>query len=177
MIVSFRLSQIAKGTAAGAALLFLGLHGACAQDVTNKAGMPHGMSAHHFNFGEPGKAGTIDRTVNIAMEDLRFEPASLIIRRGETIRFVVSNHSEIDHDFTLGDAATQIAHRKEMAEMMANGGRMHHHDDPNAMMVGPGQVKQLIWTFSRTGKLQFDCNIPGHYEAGMRGTITVVDKQ
>jgi uncharacterized cupredoxin-like copper-binding protein len=40
-------------------------------------------------------------------------------------------------------------------------------------MVGPGQQRELIWKFTRAGNFEFDCNVPGHYEAGMRGVIEV----
>jgi uncharacterized cupredoxin-like copper-binding protein len=48
-----------------------------------------------------------------------------------------------------------------------------HGDEANAIMLKPGQRKELIWKFSTPGKLEFDCNIPGHAESGMTGTIDV----
>ncbi|MDR3518163.1 MAG: cupredoxin family protein [Azospirillaceae bacterium] len=172
LLVSFRLPQIAKSAAVAAALLFLGVPGARAHDMANMEGT---HNAETFRFGEPGKASKVTRTINIAMKDISFEPASLTIKTGETIRFVVTNVSEIDHDFTLGDVATQTAHRKEMAEMIENGGDMHH-SDPNAITVKAHESKVLIWKFSRAGNFEFDCNIPGHFESGMAGVIAVVDK-
>lgn len=130
------------------------------------------MQPARFAFGSPGVAAEVDRTVEITMGDLSFTPASLDVRAGETIRFVITNKSAIDHDFTLGDTKTQIAHRAEMLEAMKNG-EMHHGDDPNAVVVKAGQRRELIWTFSRAGRLEYDCNVPGHYEAGMKGVITV----
>jgi uncharacterized cupredoxin-like copper-binding protein len=47
------------------------------------------------------------------------------------------------------------------------------HDDPNAIAVKPAETHELVWKFSRAGQVQYDCNIPGHYEMGMKGTITV----
>ena len=47
------------------------------------------------------------------------------------------------------------------------------HDDPNGITVKPGQTQDLTWTFGRAQQLEFDCNIPGHYESGMKGTIIV----
>jgi uncharacterized cupredoxin-like copper-binding protein len=99
--------------------------------------------------------------------------ADLPAQERETIRFVVTNKSKLDHDFTIGDPATQTAHRSEMAEAIRKGEGMAHGEDPNAMLVKAGQKRELIWKFTRAGKLEFDCNVPGHYEAGMRGTIAV----
>jgi uncharacterized cupredoxin-like copper-binding protein len=39
--------------------------------------------------------------------------------------------------------------------------------------VAAGQVGELVVTFPKAMTLQMACLIPGHYEAGMRGTITV----
>lgn len=144
------------------------------------AAKPH---AHHsgttdgkFTFGEPGTPSKVDRVVKITMRDLSFEPNELDMTAGETIRFVVTNAGAVDHDFTLGDAATQIAHRKEMAEAMETSGGMHHHHDANAITVKAGEVRELIWKFTEPGRLEFDCNVPGHYEAGMGGVILVRGK-
>ena len=45
------------------------------------------------------------------------------------------------------------------------------HDDPNSVLVEPGAVEELIWTFSSATELEFACNVPGHYQAGMFGRV------
>jgi uncharacterized cupredoxin-like copper-binding protein len=181
-VVSFRPSLIVSRGAIGAAFLFLGLHGAGAQSADSMmgmkgmegmAGMHHSESDQTFRFGEPGTAARVDRTVTITMKDMSFEPDHLTVKAGETIRFVIANQSEADHDFTIGDVEEQTAHRKEMAEMMEKGSEMHHDDDANAVSVKAGQTGTLIWKFSKAGSFEFDCNIPGHFEAGMKGVIVV----
>jgi len=47
------------------------------------------------------------------------------------------------------------------------------HRDAHAMFVPAGETRVLIWTFSGQGEFEFDCNMPGHFEAGMRGRISV----
>ncbi|MNG22690.1 Copper binding protein, plastocyanin/azurin family [compost metagenome] len=47
------------------------------------------------------------------------------------------------------------------------------HDDPNTVMLEPGQSAELTWTFSQSTGLEFACNIPGHYQAGMVGNVEV----
>jgi uncharacterized cupredoxin-like copper-binding protein len=127
-----------------------------------------------FIFGEPGVPSEIDRVVAVTMHDMSFEPAVLEVKVGETIRFAVTNKSEADHDFTVGDPATQTAHRKEMADALEKTGAMHHHHEPNAITVKAGESGDLVWKFTRAGRFEFDCNVPGHYEAGMKGVIRVV---
>jgi uncharacterized cupredoxin-like copper-binding protein len=43
--------------------------------------------------------------------------------------------------------------------------------------VDPGKTGEIVWTFNRAGSFELACLIAGHYEAGMRGTITVTPKQ
>jgi len=46
-------------------------------------------------------------------------------------------------------------------------------DEPNAFVLDPGQTKETTWTFTAAGELLYGCHQPGHYGAGMVGTITV----
>jgi uncharacterized cupredoxin-like copper-binding protein len=182
----FKVSHASAPTLGiAAALLLLGTHAAGAGSVMQSdnmfmPGMSHASGMHggsvmgkKLSFGEPGKPDRVDRALIVTMGDATFDPSSLQVGVGETIRFVVTNKSEIDHDFTIGDAKTQIAHRKEMAEAMEHSGTMDHSDDPNAVLVKPGETRELLWKFTRLGRFEFDCNIPGHYEAGMTGVIEV----
>jgi uncharacterized cupredoxin-like copper-binding protein len=47
------------------------------------------------------------------------------------------------------------------------------HDDPNSVLVEPGKTAELTWTFTKASGLEFACNIPGHYQAGMVGKLNV----
>jgi len=136
----------------------------------------HAAPAETFTVGEPGKRAKVDRTIAIKMNDMSFEPNSLHVRLNETVRFVVTNTSRVDHEFVLGDVASQIAHRKEMVEMAEKGEDMGGDHDPNAVGVKAAKTGELIWRFTRAGAYEFDCNIPGHFESGMTGAIEVYAK-
>ena len=171
------LPSLALRAAATLAVVLVTAQTALASSDMVMPGMHHGQAATKtFAFGEPGKPDKADRTVTIVMTDNRFDPDKLEVKLGETVRFLLTNASTLDHDFTLGDAPIQKAHRMEMAEMAKEGGEMHHADDPNALFVEAGQTRELTWKFTRAGRIEFDCNVPGHYEAGMAGTISVVRK-
>ena len=137
--------------------------------------------AHEGNFqsslfGEPGKPSQVDRVVKVDMKNMRFDPSQISVKSGETIRFFVTNSDQIDHEFVIGDAASQTEHRKEMAQMaeMIAMGHVMNHTDLNAVSVRPGETKTLVWKFSRSGKFEIDCNIAGHFESGMTGIVDVV---
>jgi len=158
--------------------------------VALAAGSHSGGHGHGPAIGEPGDAAAADRTIEVVMGDNYFEPEHLTIGAGETVRFVVKNDGEFLHEFNLGTAAMHAAHQKEMATMMEHGMitptgidheqmQMDHgvhgmeHDDANSVLVEPGATKELVWKFSADTHLEFACNIPGHYEAGMMGEIDV----
>jgi uncharacterized cupredoxin-like copper-binding protein len=133
----------------------------------------HDGNFQSSQFGEPGKPSQVDRVVKIEIKNMRFDPSQISVKSGETIRFFVTNSDQIDHEFVIGDAASQAEHRKEMAEMMTMGHVMKH-TDPNAVSVTTGETKTLVWKFSRSGKFEIDCNVAGHFEAGMSGIVDVI---
>ena len=152
--------------------------------------------AGHYDFGQPAPAASATRTVEVDMTDMAFTPKSLEVKAGETVRFVLVNNGQLLHEFNLGNAAMHAAHQKEMLEMQQSGmltptgvgrGAMDHsamghgsmempgmkHDDPNSVLVEPGKTAELTWTFSKADNLEFACNVPGHYQAGMVGKVKV----
>ena len=145
--------------------------------------------AHTYAFGHAAPASKATRTVEVTLQDISFSPESLDVKAGETVRFVLVNKGQLLHEFNLGDAAMHAEHQKEMLQMQASGmltstgmGKMDHgamghgemkHDDPNSVLVEPGKTAELTWTFSKATGLEFACNLPGHYQAGMVGKLTV----
>jgi uncharacterized cupredoxin-like copper-binding protein len=130
-------------------------------------------AGHTHAIGRPGDAKKVTRTVELTMTDqMRFEPAAVRVKQGETIRFVVHNKGEMKHELVLGTDADL----KQHAAMMQKFPEMEH-DDPHAITVEPGKTGELVWQFTRAGNLRFVCLVPGHYEAGMVGKLTVQQAQ
>jgi uncharacterized cupredoxin-like copper-binding protein len=130
-------------------------------------------AGHNHAIGRPGDAKKVTRTVELTMTDqMRFEPAAVLVKQGETIRFVVHNKGEMKHELVLGTDADL----KQHAAMMQKFPEMEH-DDPHAITVEPGKTGELVWQFTRPGNLRFGCLVPGHYEAGMVGRLTVQQAQ
>jgi uncharacterized cupredoxin-like copper-binding protein len=49
------------------------------------------------------------------------------------------------------------------------------HADPNAIRLAPGARGEIIWTFANAGEFSFACLVPGHYDSGMKGDISVAN--
>ncbi|MFJ4112642.1 plastocyanin/azurin family copper-binding protein [Pseudomonas sp. NPDC089758] len=142
-----------------------------------------------FAFGEPAPAAKATRTVEVVLKDIAFEPANLHVKAGETVRFVLINEGKLPHEFNLGDKAMHAQHQKEMIAMQGKlftagmnhegtgHGQVDHgahgHDAGNTVLVQPGQRAELTWTFRQSAPIEFACNVPGHYQAGMVGPLTI----
>lgn len=141
-------------------------------------GMAHGdhaaMMGHHQSAGasaagQAGDPAKVSRTIEVKMDDsMRFTPAKISVKAGETIRFFVKNTGKTHHEMVIGTAAEL----KEHAEMMRKMPDMQHND-ANMLRLAAGQRGGLVWTFSQAGTVDFACLVPGHFEAGMKGQVAV----
>jgi len=138
---------------------------------------PAGHSHHHghgasFSAGKPGDPRKPARVIEVRMAEgdgkMLFVPDRLEIRKGEQVRFVLRNDGALEHEFVLASTADNLAH----AEAMKQAPEMAH-DEPNAKRLAPGKTGEIVWRFTRAGRFEYGCLIPGHREAGMTGTVVV----
>jgi uncharacterized cupredoxin-like copper-binding protein len=113
----------------------------------------------------PGDAGFVagspasPRVVQVvATPQLRFLPAVVTVQAGETITFEVTTMGPVVHEFMVGPAADVAADKA---------------GTPEIADLGMMQTRSLTYTFTGTGPFAFACHVPGHFEAGMSGTIVV----
>jgi uncharacterized cupredoxin-like copper-binding protein len=133
------------------------------------AAFAHDDGAGEQPFGRAGVASQATRTIAVSMNDaMRFEPAEIRVRKGETVRIVVANTGKLRHEFVLG---TMDALR-EHAEMMRKMPGMEHHEAHMAT-VEPGGKATIVWRFTKPGTFDYACLEPGHLEAGMVGKVIV----
>ena len=129
------------------------------------------------NTRESGSATTVDAaatpagtpTVDVAMQDIKFDQTTLTVTAGETIDFRFTNTGKIAHDAFIGDNDAQMEHEREMSQM----GNMSHSADEAAITVQPGAAGELAYTFTEPGTYEVGCHQPGHYGAGMKIEVIV----
>ncbi len=147
--------------------------------------------AHVDAIGAPGNPAEATRTIEVIMADNYYEPEQLEVTPGETVKFVVRNEGALVHEFNIGTAGM---HREQQAElrmmlehgiiefdkihrdrmkMDMGGGHVMDHDEPNAILLEPGEAAEVTWKFHGRERLEFACNMPGHYESGMVGQIAL----
>jgi plastocyanin len=99
---------------------------------------PDGAGAHaeaevREGAGSSLVAQVVTRTVDVRMLDtMRFEPALVHVRAGETVRFAARNVGAMEHELVIG-TAPEI---KEHAELM-RAGSAHNHQGGAAIKVAP----------------------------------------
>ena len=144
------------------------------------SGMIHGMhgmaegehaedGGHANAVGKPGDPKKVSRAIQVRMsDDMKFTPAKIDVKRGETIRFVLKNAGQIKHEMVIGS----MAELKQHADLMRRMPGMEHAD-PNQVTLAPGKTGELIWQFTKAGSIDFACLEPGHFDAGMKGAVSV----
>jgi uncharacterized cupredoxin-like copper-binding protein len=151
-----------------AALLASGI--AVAHDAKPRAsnGPDYSKTEQHA-FGRAADPKKAKRTVRIEMVDqMRFLPAEISVKRGEIVRFVPVNKGQVLHEMVLGT----MDELKKHAELMRKHPGMEH-DEPHMAHVAPGRQGEMGWQFNKAGEFYYGCLIPGHFEAGMIGKVIV----
>lgn len=141
------------------------------EEKHDSASLTQAVDAHVEAFGQPGVLKNVTQTVAITMTDaMRFQPGTLTFMRGETIRLRISNTGKTPHEFVLG-TPKEIAEHAEMMRQMPG----MTHTNASSVRLAPGKSADIVWQFSKPGKFVYACLIPGHWEAGMQGSMTVTE--
>lgn len=150
-------------------VLLLGAAAAYAHGDAGHSQSHSSISTEQHAFGKQGDPKKAGRTITVDMTDnMRFTPGDITIKKGEIVRFVVVNKGKILHEMVIGT----MEQLKEHGEMMKKHPGMEH-DEPYMSHVSSGKKAELVWQFTEPGEFYYACLIPGHFEAGMIGKITV----
>jgi uncharacterized cupredoxin-like copper-binding protein len=157
----------------------------------NAAKKPAQMSAQEPPFGRAGDPGRVVRTIRVGMDDTmhftataaaqphrksdvkpadgpRLMPGDIVVKQGETIRFIARNNGKVMHEMVIGT----LRELKDHAELMRKFPGMEH-EEPYMAHVAPDKQGEIVWQFTQTGDFYYACLVPGHMEAGMISKITV----
>jgi len=103
--------------------------------------------------------------VNVEIHHSRFIPTTLTVPTNQTVRFVVHNTDPIDHEFIVGDQATQDRHEHGTEDQ-------HDGSTPGEISVPAGTTVTTSYRVARE-RILYGCHLPGHWAYGMRGVIRV----
>jgi len=141
-----------------------------ASPAPTAAALPRSSSADTVSSQPTASASAPMRELRIEMDDtMRFSPSAITVVAGEPVKLVGVNRGKLTHELVIGTAAELAHHQREMK----SGSAAHHHHSDSAISVEAGQSREVVRSFDKSGELGIACFEPGHYEAGMKGTLTV----
>jgi len=121
-----------------------------------------------YSAGEPGDPKKPAREIVVLMNEMDYTPATIEVKRGEQVRFVVRNVGTEAHEFLLATTAENLKH----SEAMKKNPDMEH-DEPNGLRLDPKKSGEILWKFTKAGTFEYSCLIPDHRDYGMTGHVTV----
>ena len=110
----------------------------------------------HMGWTQSASAQTGDATrpyadatvVDVTATDLAFDPTAITVDAGDRVNLRLVNRGQVFHDLTIPDLDVTLA-------------------------AEPGETVTAGITVDTPGTYEFLCTVPGHADAGMRGTLTV----
>jgi uncharacterized cupredoxin-like copper-binding protein len=121
-----------------------------------------------YSAGEPGNPKKPAREIVVLMNEMDYTPATIEVKRGEQIRFVIRNVGTEAHEFLLATTAENLKH----GEAMKKNPDMEH-DEPNGLRLDAKKSGEILWKFTKAGTFEYSCLIPTHREFGMIGKVVV----
>jgi uncharacterized cupredoxin-like copper-binding protein len=140
------------------------------------SGTHAGGHGEKMAVGEAGDKAKASQTIRVTMKEtddgkMIFTPAVIKVRKDQTVKISIKNAGTVDHEFVL-DQEDKILEHKAVMEKFPE----MEHADPNSIRLAAGESGEIIWKFTTDGQFKFACLVPGHYEAGMHGDVTVAAK-
>ena len=112
-------------------------------------------------------------------ESLAFYPTSLTAKAGTKVSITFKNNSTaLSHNFVLVNGGDDVAAMVEEAASEAGEATGYIPADKaniiaGSALLGPGTIEILEFTATATGTYTYICTYPGHFVAGMYGTLTI----
>lgn len=95
-----------------------------------------------------GSSNAAPLNVTVTATEFKFDPATINATAGQTINLTVKNIGTVQHTWVLAAANVKLT-------------------------IDPGKTATATFTAPAAGTYQYECDIPGHKEAGMVGQLIV----
>jgi len=115
--------------------------------------------------------------VTLTAKNMTFNPSSFEATAGAPVVLTLVNEDALEHDFSILEIPVESVsepdpvsaeHQMEMGETAV--------EPVLHVAVQPNETNQLTFTPTKPGTYEFYCTVPGHKEAGMVGTMTVLPR-
>jgi uncharacterized cupredoxin-like copper-binding protein len=144
------------------------------EEAESHEGMDEAMAAMFVSdevFPEATGAATSEYTIHLT--EFGFDPGTLDLTPGETVRFILVNDGVLGHEFRLTTEHKAEEHIASGHEDHGGEGEGHHEDVDIIVNVAPGETRTVEMTLPADAAAidYVTCLIPGHHEGGMHGTV------
>jgi uncharacterized cupredoxin-like copper-binding protein len=117
--------------------------------------------------------GAASTELEVTTSDFQFSPSSWTVPAGEEVSIAITNEGSVLHEWVLMQPGVTIESEADLPEteeeLLAD--FVYVEDEVEA-----GANKTLTFTAPEAGTYQVICAIETHFDAGMEGTLTVVDE-
>ncbi len=130
--------------------------------------------------------GASEQRVTVTMTEMRFAPAKVTLKAGTTVEIKLVNKGKVKHEFMvyttpkaglageeLEEWAEDNSYFKGLAVKVEGGGIEVAGRDIFEIELAAGKSVEVKFTPKKTGTFEIGCHVEGHYEAGMKGSLTV----
>ncbi len=131
-------------------------------------------------------AASTNSTITVELGDFYFKPTRLELPAGQTVTLQLVNQGKVEHEFMVGQEVEQHEGKPEGFEhdffadvkvtYTVEKGKVEQEEEHGfEVELEPGGKATLTFTVpaDRKGEWEIGCFVPGHYEAGMKGTLIV----
>ena len=131
--------------------------------------------------GVGGVRADATRTLEIEMKDFGFAPRTLVLEAGQNVTLVLRNTDTVEHELMAGrDPSEETGYKQDLLALFdvsathVSDDAMAHARDAVAVRVAPGQTATISFLVPGAfGRWEIGCFLPGHYAAGMRGSLSI----
>lgn len=130
------------------------LSGCLGERIDPATQLPAGHDEHHDGSTAPTpELGppdvTLEAHAGTAQKDLEIHPDRFQVPLGSIVEIRVGNQGTTTHTFTLQPFSADTG------------------------ILAPGEERAIKFRASEAGEFEIRCDVPGHYQAGMRSTLEV----
>ena len=112
------------------------------------------------------QAADPDATLEVSMTEFKFDPADPEVAAGN-VEITATNDGKTEHELVLLKTNT------DPSKLPKEGGEVSEDGAVGEIADVPGGQSGSATFDLKPGKYVMLCNLPGHYDAGMYGTLTV----
>ncbi len=113
--------------------------------------------------------GAFDREISLTMAEWKFSNLKIDVKKGERVRFNVTNDGKIPHEFMFMSmpAMAAVSYRAKRADWNL----LEHEALFEKSLVLPGGKFSFVAEIKENGAWMFMCMLPFHMQMGMMGQI------